>query len=328
MAADDRERYRAALDEAAPGARWVCVQGDGSLRCEGAVVGPDDVHPEVAWLSVQIFHGPERGAFASLLAQRPSLRWVHTASAGIDGEPFDGLLARGVRLTTSHVNAIPIAEFVMRSVLDHYQEPQRWQADRAIRRWHRRDFREVHATTWVVIGYGAIGSAVGRLALGHGAQVVGVRRSPAGTEGASRMIRPAELATVLPDADVVVLALPAMPSGRALVDAAFLRRMRPGSVLVNVARGSLVDDDALLRALAAGAPAHAVLDVFGTEPLPPDSPWWVHPQVAFSPHNAAGGAGRVARGAQLFAANLARYRRGEPLPDEVPGARRPPGRST
>ena len=119
---------------------------------------------------------------------------------------------------------------------------------------------------------------------------------------------PDALGDVLPDADVVVLARPAPAVGEGpVVDGAFCAAMRPGSLLVNVARGSLVDDDALLAALDRGVPEHAVLDVFTTEPLPADHPYWVHPRVTVTPHTANGGFGRYRRAAELFAANLRRY---------------------
>jgi phosphoglycerate dehydrogenase-like enzyme len=121
----------------------------------------------------------------------------------------------------------------------------------------------------------------------------------------------------LPAADVVVLCAPLNPATRHLANADFFAAMKPGSVLANVGRGALVDEGALLAALARGAPAHAVLDVFETEPLPSDSPFWGHPAVSLSPHNSGVTGAQDARNRDLFLDNLARYLDGRPLLNEI-----------
>jgi phosphoglycerate dehydrogenase-like enzyme len=129
--------------------------------------------------------------------------------------------------------------------------------------------------------------------------------------------RPDQVTDVLPRADAVVLSAPATPATHHLVDAGFLAAMKPGSVLVNVARGDLVDEQALLAALDAGAPGMAVLDVTAEEPLPEGSPLWTHPGVVITPHSSARGLGRFDRAVDEFLDNLARYQRGEPLRSEL-----------
>ena len=124
------------------------------------------------------------------------------------------------------------------------------------------------------------------------------------------MITPSEMLAVLPDVDVVVVAAPATADTQHLVNAEFLAAMRESALLINVARGALVDEVALVAALDAGRPAHAVLDVTDIEPLPPESPLWTHPKVTVTPHVSGGGEGRFRRAADVFAANLARYRTG------------------
>ena len=289
--------------EPVDGVRWVEVAPDA-----------DASQVACAWLSADLFYSGQLDVFFDGCRRAPALRWVHTSSAGTDGAWFDELLARGVRLTTSHVNDIPIAEYVLGMVLRHFQRHDEWVAARAERTWVHHDFRELSGTTWLIVGVGAIGGRVAERVRAFGARVIGVRRSARGGEPVDELVTPDRLLDVVPAADVVLLARPAGPP---VVDAAFLAAMRDGSVLVNVARGSLVDEDALLASLERGVPEHAILDVFATEPLPPDSPFWSHPRVTVTPHNANGGTGRYRRAAELFGTNLRRYQRGEPLPDEV-----------
>lgn len=296
-----------------------------AMAADGTLAGAtpwEEADVEVAWPTADLFEpdAPLRPFFAFLL-QSTTLRWIQSPAAGVDAPVFAELVKRGIRLTTSHVTDIPISEYVLRAVLDHYQRPGEWAASSAERAWRRHDFREVHGTTWLVVGLGSIGGATAVRARAFGATVIGVRRSPAGDEPVDRMVTPADLPGVLGEADVVVLAAPSTPDTRHLVDDAFLAAMKPGSLLVNIARGALVDEDALVRTLDAGTTIEAaVLDVTATEPLPPDSPLWDHPRITITPHDAAGGTGRFARAADLFLDNLARYRAGEPLRHEVTAA--------
>jgi phosphoglycerate dehydrogenase-like enzyme len=161
---------------------------------------------------------------------------------------------------------------------------------------------------------------VARRARAFGAQVIGSRRHPSPADPTDVTVTPDQLGEVLGRADVVVLAAPATAETTDLVDADFLAQMKPGSLLVNVARGSLVVDDALIASLDSGHVGAAILDVFRTEPLPDDHPFWVHPSIRVSPHNAAGGIGRFARQADLFRENLDRYLDGRPLLNEVTDA--------
>jgi len=127
----------------------------------------------------------------------------------------------------------------------------------------------------------------------------------------------ADLPSLLPEADVVVLACSLNASTRDLANEAFFKAMKPGSILVNIARGGVVVDEALLAALDRKAPAVAILDVFHQEPLPATSPYWAHPQVRVTAHTSAAGSGTVPRGDKLFLSNLKRYAAGEPLLNEV-----------
>ena len=305
--------------------RLVRVQPDGRLVVDGRTEPRDAAQPEVGWLTADAFYDGSVEPFFAVVASKRSVRWVHSPAAGIDLPHYAGLGERGVRLTTSHVNAIPIAEYVVGAVLAQFQQTQRWREAQAARAWRHHEFREVWGTTWLIVGLGAIGTAVATRARALGARVLGVRRHPTGNEPVDELLPPDKLLAAVPRADVVVLAAPGTAETQRLVDDEFLAAARPGSVLVNVARGSLVDEAALLRALARGVPEAAILDVFATEPLSPDSPFWDHPRVVVTPHSSAGGGGRLGRAADLFVENLRRYRRGEPLQHEVDPADIPPG---
>ncbi len=309
-----------------PGLEWLTLEGDGTLW-DGSrkPVAWDDARPEVAWGTSDLFrHGAPIGTFFTSLPTLTSLRWFQSPAAGFDAPVFAQMAAGGVRITNAHVNSLPIAEFVMRAVLDEFQQAGEWRRLAEGRSWRIHDWREVSGTTWLVVGLGGIGSAVAVRARAFGATVIGCRRRPSPDDPTDRTVTPDQLLDVVGGADVVVLAAPATPDTNDLVDAELLSRMKEGSVLVNVGRGTLVDEDALLAALDRGTPAAAVLDVFHIEPLPDSHPFWTHPSVRVTPHNSAGGMGRLQRQADLFSENLDRYRAGRPLlhdvTDEILGA--------
>ena len=300
----------------APGARWLRLQTDGGLILDDVAVDADAVEPAAVFISNDVSYGPVRECFA-LIEGWPSLRWVQSAAAGTEAPLYRTILERGARLTRAHVTAVPIAEYVMQAVLTHYQQPQRWEAARARREWMHQTFRELWRSTWLVVGLGSIGGEIASRARAFGAHVIGVRRTPTGHEPVDEMTTPAGLASVIGRADVVVIAAAAGDETRNLVDAELLAAMRQGSVLVNVARGYLVDEDALLAALDRGVPEVAILDVFVDEPLPAGSPFWDHPRVVVTPHSSGGGTGRLQRAVDVFADNLARWSRGEALVNEL-----------
>lgn len=301
------------------GVEWLTLGQDGTLRDgHGTPVDPAAPRAEVAWGTSDLYR---RGApireFFALLRRDEGLRWFQSPAAGFDHPVFAEIARRGVRVTNAHVNSVPIAEFVLRSVLDEFQQAALWRRQQEERDWAVHDWREVLGTTWLVVGLGSIGGEVAVRARAFGARVIGCRRHPDPSDPADVTVTPEGLAEVVGEADVVVLSAPATAETTRLVDAGFISRMRPDSVLVNVARGALVDEDALLAGLDRGAPGAAVLDVFETEPLPAGHPFWTHPRVRVTPHNAAGGTGRHVRQADLFAENLERYLAGEPLINDV-----------
>jgi phosphoglycerate dehydrogenase-like enzyme len=294
----------------------VRMHRDGRLEIGGREVESNQVHAEVACATGDLFFRGGAAPWFELLLSLESLRWFQSPAAGYL-PLYDRLFERGARVTSAHVNAIPIAEYVIQAVLARFQRADEWAAARPAHEWRPHEFREVFGTTWLVIGVGSIGSAVAERARALGAHVLGHRRRPTGREPVHEMLSREALLHELPRCDVVVLAAPATPETTGLVDERFLAAMRPGSVLVNVARGALVDEAALLAALDRGRPEAAILDVFATEPLPADSPFWDHPRLVLTPHSSAGGLARHGRVVDLFVENLERYSKGEPLLHEV-----------
>lgn len=292
------------------------MSGEGAITLRGLSIAAEDARPDAGWASSDVFAGPSR-AFMVTLLKAPALRWVQSGAAGFDDPVFARFVSKGARLTTSDAQSIPIAEYVLSSVLDHYQRGPERRAAQAGRRWEPLPFREVAGGVWLIVGFGSIGQAVAQRARAFGATVIGIRRRVEPHPLADHVVAPNALREVLPRADVVVLCAPLTTATANLADAVFFLGMKPGSVLVNVGRGGLVDELALLAALDRGAPEKAILDVFRQEPLETESPFWSHPRVSVSPHGSAVGSGRVARNDALFLENLDRFRRNEPLRNEA-----------
>jgi phosphoglycerate dehydrogenase-like enzyme len=312
-------RYADIVKAVDPAVSFVVMAGDGSLtNSDGDVIPDQDPQIDVAWATGDLFteDGPAE-SFLDLAQSSPSLRWFQSPAAGIDNPLYGSLLARGVRVSNSHVQSVPIAEFVLRAALDHFQDAPQWVEAQKRREWRRRRFREISGTTWLIIGFGAIGTDVARRASAFGCYVIGVRRKPTGQEPADEMIHPDDVEPTLPFADVIVLAAPSAPETFHMVSHSFLEALKPDALLINVGRGALIDEGALLESLARGKPESAVLDVVETEPLPDEHPFWTHPRVVITPHNSALGDGTGMRGAHLFARNLVSFLEDGPLENEL-----------
>lgn len=328
------DRFGDRFRTTAPEARFLAMDPDGTIRARGEAIAWEDVGAEVAFASSDLFDGDLRDDkirhfFGWLIRAAPDpdasdetadeghLRWMHIAAAGVDSPVFATLLERGLRITTSHHTSTPISEYVLAQVLRARLPLDAMAQDRRERRWRTQEWDELASSRWMVVGMGAIGCAVAERARSFGAHVTGVRRSPTGHEPVDAMIGPDAVADAVADHDVVVLCVPATSSTSGMVDADLLSRMTEDTILVNVGRGALIDEDALRHSLDRGVPAMAILDVAVDEP-PADDHWlWDHPAVVLTSHTSAGGRQRHGRAADLFAANLARYVRREPLDDEV-----------
>ena len=310
-------RNQTALDAHRPALELLLIDDAGEIRLDGRPLSLEEAQPHAAWANTDTFFSPAARPFMTAVLKSAQLRWVQSGAAGFDNPVFGRIVEKGARLTTSHGQAVGMADYVLWGVLDVLQGGPGRRAAQAARDWTRRPFREVAGTRWVIFGFGAIGQGVARRAKAFGAHVTGVRRNTAPEDCADRMAAPSELYQLLPEADVWVLSAPATAETRHVANADAFARMKPGSILVNVGRGALVDEPALLAALDKGAPAHAVLDVFETEPLPPDSPFWDHPAVTLTPHASGMSAGNPVRNDATFLENLRRFLAGEPLEGEA-----------
>lgn len=278
---------------------------------------PGEPAAEFAWASPGVFIDGHASEFLEAALRCDGLKWLQSGSSGLDHPAFAKLAAKGVRLTSSDAPAVAIAEYVFACVLDHFQcGPQR-RAHRQKAEWQPLPFREVEGTRWAIVGYGAIGREVAKRARSFGAHVTGIRRRQEDDRFANRISDPGHLEDLLPAVDVVVLSLPLSAATESFAGEPFFSAMKPGSIFVNVGRGRLVDEDALLRALQRRRPDHAVLDVFREEPLPRSSPFWSHPRVNMSPHLAGMGSGLTGRSDRLFLDNARRFLAGQPLIREV-----------
>jgi phosphoglycerate dehydrogenase-like enzyme len=311
------QRVRDRLPRAAQEAELLVLGEDGVIRLNGHEVSADDADPEIAWMSVDLFGAGASRTFFTTLLKAPNLKWVQSAAAGFDNPAFARIVEKGARLTTNNAQAVSMSEYVLWGVLDHFQRGDERRAAQRKAEWARLPYREIGRMHWLIIGFGAIGQATAERARAFGAHITGVRRSPGDHPLADAMITPDQVKSELPNADVVVLLVPLSPATAKMVDSDFLAAMKPGSMLVNVGRGDLVDEPALLAALEAGKPEHALLDVFHEEPLPPDSRFWAHPGVTLTGHASAIGDGLAARGEALFLDNLGRYLASQPLRNEA-----------
>ncbi len=257
------------------------------------------------------------------VAANPRLRWVHTTPAGGGGQvkaaELDAAdLARIVFTTSGGVHAEPLAEFAVLGVLAGARDLPRLLADQRSRTWgDRRSLPLVGGRRVLVVGLGGVGGAVARKLAALGAHVVGVHRRAVDAPGVVEVVALDRLAEELARADAIVMCLPGTDATRHLLGRDLLARVKPGITVVNVGRGSTIDESALIAALGDGRVGFAALDVFEEEPLPSSSPLWSLPNVLVSPHTAAINDDEERLVAELFAANATRLIDGEPLVNVV-----------
>lgn len=312
------------IQVAAPGSRII------NLSVEGLADGPvDDVEVLLrGWLVAE--------AFDRLLARAPHLTWVHSATSGVERALTPAAFARDVLVTNARgVFSRPIAEHVLLMILAvsrHLPDLLELQRERT---WQPLEGRELRELTIGIVGYGSLGRSVASLASAFGSRVIAMRRRPeavdeptTGDPGAEdegfpyeprldRVVGPDRLHELLAESDIVVLAAPLTAETEGMIDEAAVGAMKRDAWLINVARGRLIDDTALIRALRENRIGGAALDAFRDEPLPQSSPYWELPNVILTPHTAWSSARVLDRSIDLFCDNLVRFSRGEPLRNVV-----------
>jgi phosphoglycerate dehydrogenase-like enzyme len=313
----DVERLRAAV-----GAHALLT-----TRSRQALIEALTQHPETDVICV--YAAPD-----NLLDLAPRLGWVALSSAGAEhvlAQPWASARNAPIITTANGVHAVSISEHVFSGMLlwaRHWPEMLELQRER---RWPAGGFysneligRELDGATLLVVGLGAIGRRVAQLGRAFGMRTLATRRSAA--SGASDPDVDAlypldQLDEAVAQADYIVLAVPSTPETQGMINAERLAHVRPGALLVNIARGAVVDEPALLAALREGRLGGAVLDVVAQEPLPPDSPLWTAPNVVISPHVSGRSVRYSERLTDLMLDNIARYRDGRPLRNVVDVAR-------
>ena len=303
------EEFRQLIERAAPGR--VAVLG---------VSGDQPGDPDVSGAEIAVsgwYHKPSVH-FADILARMPRLRWIHSTGAGMDDFASPELVERGVWVTNvAGAYAPAMAEYALAAMVMLARGFPAWLAAQRERRWVERVApagHPLHGRQVGIVGYGAVGRHLATACRALGMRVWATRRTPIFTSGEpiDRLLPPEELPLLLSESDFVLLAASLNSTTRNLIGAAELAAMKPTAFLINVARGGLVDQDALAIALRAGRPAGAALDVTTPEPLPPESPLWQLPNVIITPHVSGDTAEGWRLGMELFSANLRMYIEGHP----------------
>lgn len=255
----------------------------------------------------------------------PNVRWLQATSSGI-GQfvhrmEYARRMPETVFTTASGVHARPLAEFALMSMLGHVRGLLPTVHAQGEKRWKRFAGSDLEGRTVVVVGYGSIGQEIGRIAKVFGVTVLGIRRRTEGVAPesvyADELGSPSEVMNLLPRADFLVLAAPHTAETENMIGAEQLGALPQGAAIINVGRGSLIDEPALVAALASGHIGGAYLDVFAEEPLPQESPLWSMPNVLVSPHSGSTSDRENRRIVDLFCENLRRWRAGGELLNQL-----------
>ncbi|HZP95756.1 MAG TPA: D-2-hydroxyacid dehydrogenase [Candidatus Limnocylindria bacterium] len=282
-------------------------------------VGADEVGPAAERADVVFVWNFRSRLVPEVFHRLPRLRWVHVAAVGVDASLSPEVAASDVVVTNSRgVTANAMAEYALTLMLLFAKDIRPTLADQAAARWNPRLTKLMRGACLVVVGVGAVNRRLARVAHAMGMRVIGVGRTahPA-DEGFERIVGQEELVHVLPEADYVVVATPLTADTDGMMGTAAIAAMKRDAILVNVGRGAVIDESALVEALRERRIGGAALDVVWREPLEPEHPLWTMPNVILSPHMSADFTLWQEGMVNLFAANLERWRAGAPLHNVV-----------
>ncbi|MGH2584547.1 MAG: D-2-hydroxyacid dehydrogenase [Dehalococcoidia bacterium] len=301
------ETYAAALRDVAPGLEVVTVD-------DGHAWHGDPSDAEAAYLSFDMYPSGVVNTVLEALPQLPGLRWIHTYSIGVDHPMYLPIVERGLTFTNGATSqSIPIAQHILLMMLHHAKRMDVWERAQARREWTHAPSAELTGKTVALFGLGGIGQEVARLAKAFRMRVIGLRRRPEPVADVDEILPPDAVGELCAQADFLVICAPLTRTTRGAIGAAEIARMRPSAYLINVARGPIVDEAALVSALREGRIAGAALDVFEVEPLPAEHELWSLLNVIITPHTAPASPLHIHRGTELFLENLRRYTAGDPL---------------
>jgi len=294
------DRFYKPIREKLPDAEIYAASGSKNLG-----IKPDEVTILVSWIIKP-----------ALIKQMTSLKWIHSLGAGVDGFFKEPEILQGKILTRSVAN-LPelIAQYVTAAVLSDNTGLYTHRRNQSLKKWDWQPFLDINYKKAVIVGTGKIGTEICKALKFFGMEVFGLNRSGTGSDIFDGVFGFSAWQDIFPRGDYVILALPLTDETRDLIDYEKLKSMKSDAMLVNIARGAIVHEEDLVKALDKSLFRHAFLDVFHKEPLPKYSPLWDHPKITITPHIA--GVSDPNLVAEEFVKNYLRYMRGETLNNVV-----------
>lgn len=295
------------------------------FRTDDKGLGPEDVARIKSQLAEADILFGHNTVSAEFLGSATNLKWFQVINAGVERLAAEGMLDKGFAITNaSGLAAIPIAEYVVCMMLMLAKEIHKSVRSQAEQKWDWRFTDDLTGKTMGIVGMGAIGRETARLGQAFRMRVIATRRTVTEAtreEHCDEVLPYSQLDRLLAESDYLVLCVPLTPETRGMVGAAELAKMKPTSAIINIARGAVIDQEALIAALKAGTIGAAALDVTDPEPLPPESELWGMENVIITPHVSGAVKGYGHRAAEIFLANLERWVKDEPLQQLVSAER-------